>query len=55
VASRKFGLEVNVEKTKYMVVSRHQNVGQSHNVMIANKLLENFTKFQYLGTAKLHS
>jgi hypothetical protein len=29
-------LEVNAEKTKCMVMSRHQNAGQSHNLLIAN-------------------
>jgi hypothetical protein len=28
-ASQEVGLEVNTEKTKYMLMSRHQNVGQS--------------------------
>jgi len=32
VASKKNGLEVNADKTKYMVMSRDQNVGQSHNI-----------------------
>jgi hypothetical protein len=27
-ASKKVGLEINVEKTKYMLLSRHQNVGK---------------------------
>jgi hypothetical protein len=31
-ASKEIGLEVNTEKTKYMVVSRHQNVGQNRNL-----------------------
>jgi hypothetical protein len=26
-ASKEVGLEINVEKTKYMLLSRHQNVG----------------------------
>jgi len=30
-------LEVNAEKTKYMFVSHQQNVGQDHNLKIANK------------------
>jgi len=32
-ARRKVGLEVNTEKTKYMVVSRHQNATQNHNIV----------------------
>jgi hypothetical protein len=26
------GLEVNAEKTKYMLLSRHQNARQNHNI-----------------------
>jgi hypothetical protein len=44
-ASKKVGLEVNTEKAKYMVTSCHQNVGQYHNLLIANKSFENMTKF----------
>jgi hypothetical protein len=29
--SREVGLEVNAQKTKYMVMSRHNNAGQSYN------------------------
>jgi hypothetical protein len=28
-ASRDVGLEINAEKTKYMIVSHHQNLGQN--------------------------
>jgi len=49
--SREVGLEVNTEKTKYMDVSPHQNSGQSHNLLIANKSFENAAKFKCLGTA----
>jgi hypothetical protein len=38
-------LEVNTEKTKYMVVSHHQSVGKYHDLLIANKSLENLAKF----------
>jgi hypothetical protein len=36
VASKDFGLEVNAEKTKYMVQSRDENVGQNHNLKVGN-------------------
>jgi ribosomal protein S2 len=49
-ASKEFGLEVNTEKTKYMLLSRHQNAGQCHDIKIANKCFENVAKFRYLGT-----
>jgi hypothetical protein len=31
------GLEVNTEKTKYMLLSCHQNAGQNHDMKIANR------------------
>jgi hypothetical protein len=36
-ASKKVGLEVNVEKTKYMLVSRDQNAGQNLEIKIENR------------------
>ena len=32
VTVKKTGLEVNADKTKYMVMSRDQNTGRSHNI-----------------------
>jgi hypothetical protein len=49
-ASKEVGLEVNKEKTKYMLLSCHQNAGQSYNIKIANRCFENVSKFIYLGT-----
>jgi hypothetical protein len=43
-------LEINVEKTKYMLLSRHQNVGQNRDIKIANRSFENVPQFKYLGT-----
>jgi hypothetical protein len=48
-ASKEVGLEVNAEKYKYMLLSRHQNAGQNHNINIANRSFENVTQFKYLG------
>jgi hypothetical protein len=31
-ASKEVGLEVNVENTKYMLVTNHQNAGQNHYI-----------------------
>jgi hypothetical protein len=38
IASKETGLEVNAEKTKYVVMSRNQNAGQNHNIKIVNPL-----------------
>jgi len=48
-ASKEVGLAVKTEKTKCMVVSRHQNIGQNHNLLTDNESFENVAKFKYLG------
>jgi hypothetical protein len=48
-ASKEIGLEVNAEKTKYMLLSRHQNAGQNHDIKIVNKCFENVAQLRYLG------
>ena len=49
IASKKKGLEVNAEKTKYMVMSRDQNAEQNGNIQIANKSFETVEQFKYFG------
>jgi hypothetical protein len=49
-ASKEDDLEVNTEKTKYMLLSRHQNAGNNHDIKIGNRCFENFAQFRYLGT-----
>jgi hypothetical protein len=49
-ASREVGLEVNTEKAKYMLLSRHQNAGQHYHITIGNRSFENVAQFRYLGT-----
>jgi len=44
-SSREVGLEVNTEETEYVVLSFHQNAGENHNLLIANKYFEIVMKF----------
>ena len=48
-ASKDIGLDVDSEKTEYMITSRHQNVTQNQNIVIVNLSFENVEKFRYLG------
>jgi len=50
VANKEIGLEVNADKTKYMVMSQDQNAGQSHNMKSDNSSFERVEEFKYLGT-----
>jgi hypothetical protein len=47
IASKEIGLEVNADKTKYMVMSRDQNAGQNGYVKIGNKSFETVEQFKY--------
>jgi hypothetical protein len=49
-ASNKVGLETIIDKTKYMLLSRHQNVGQNRDIKIGNRSFENVSQFKYLAT-----
>jgi ribosomal protein S2 len=48
--SKEVGLEVNTEKTKYMLLSCHQNAEQNYDMKMANRCFENVAQFRYLGT-----
>ena len=50
MAGKEIGLEVNAYKSKYMVMSRDQNVGQSHSIKIDNSFFERVEEFKYLET-----
>jgi hypothetical protein len=49
-ASKEVGLEVNPEKTKYMLMSCSQKTGQKYSIKIADRSFEDVAKFKYLGT-----
>jgi hypothetical protein len=49
-ASKEIGLEINVEKTKYMLLSRHQNVVRNWDIKVGDRLFEIVSQFKYLGT-----
>jgi ribosomal protein S16 len=44
------GLEVNTEKTKYMLLSRHQDAGQNRDIKTDNRYIENVAQFRCLAT-----
>jgi hypothetical protein len=46
-ASNEVGLEVNTEKSKYMLLFRYQNAGQIHGIKIADR------GFQKCGTVQI--
>jgi hypothetical protein len=48
-ASKEVGLEVNPDKTKYMLVSRCQKAGQGQSIKIGNRTFESVAKLKYLG------
>jgi len=48
-ANKECALEVNANKTKYMVMSRDQNVGQICNIKIDYSSVERVEEFKYLG------
>jgi hypothetical protein len=47
--SKGVGLELNKERTKYMLLSRHQNAGRSHDIKIVERCFENVAQLKYLG------
>jgi hypothetical protein len=51
-AKSEVGLQVNTEETKFLVMSRHQHVGQNHKLLRANEHLTSVAKFKYLEAAE---
>jgi len=50
VASKEIGLEINADKTKYMVMSRDQNAGKCHSMKKDSSSFQRVEEFRYLGT-----
>jgi hypothetical protein len=48
VASRKVGLDVNVENDKRVFMSHQPNAVQNHKMKSANNFFENVAQFKYL-------
>jgi len=53
-AGKEIGLEVNTDKTKYMVMSRDQNGGRSHSVRTDNSSLKRWKNIWELTPYLLH-
>jgi len=49
VASKETSLEINAEKSKYVIMSGGQNEGQNRNIKIGNSSFERVEEFQYWG------
>jgi hypothetical protein len=54
-AIKEVGLEINVERTKYILLSRHQNAGQNQDLEVANRSFENVSQLRYLRTTVMNS
>jgi hypothetical protein len=48
--SKEVGLEVNTEKTNYMLLFHHQKTGQNHDIKIANRCFVNVAQLKYSET-----
>jgi hypothetical protein len=47
VASKRIGLEVNADKTKYKVMSGDQNAGRSHSIKFCSSSFERAEQFKF--------
>jgi len=53
VTSKETGLELNADKTKYMVMSRDQNAGRSQSIKSDNISFQSVEEFKFLTTTLL--
>jgi len=49
ITGKELVLKIDAVKYMSMFMSHQQNTAQNHNIKIANKCLENETKFKHLG------
>jgi hypothetical protein len=49
-ANREVVTEVNTERTEYVIVYRHQSLGQNHILLTVKKYFENVAKSNCFGT-----
>jgi hypothetical protein len=42
------GLEVNAEKSKYVLLSHHQKAWQNHDIKVVNRFFENVAQYKNL-------
>jgi hypothetical protein len=45
--SKEVALEINLMKSKYMLLTRHQNADQNQDIKIGNVSFENVTQLRY--------
>jgi hypothetical protein len=46
---KEVGLGVNIQKTKYMLLSHHQNARQNDDIKMVDRCFENVAQFKYSG------
>jgi hypothetical protein len=49
-ASKEVALDAHTENSKYVLLSRHHNTGQNHDIKVANRCFENVIQFIYIRT-----
>jgi hypothetical protein len=54
VASKKTGLEINADKTKYMVMSQDEDAGWSHSMKSDYRSFERVEELKYLRPTLTH-
>jgi hypothetical protein len=53
--SKEVGLEMNVQKIWYILLSRHQNSGQNRDMQIVNRSFENVSQFKLFLSRKFRT